>query len=193
MLGLQLVTHTIEVPRNTGIEGFLHTVRELLKLSRIQSIVIDAKGKVTYKRYTQEDEPQLVGVDYSGVEPWHVARNAPDGVTELPVHPSTNAALVLTLLLEQAVLEKLYPIAFVSGANTVLWSWFEHSTQKSLRTQSALCGFPLHLDRHIPDTALVLCASFARDGALIDTQKAYKIEMDYRDIPKTEVEVMDDV
>lgn len=189
MSDLQLVTHSIEVPKNTGIEGFMLTVRELLKLTRLQSINIDAKGKVTYKRYAEEDERQKIGVDYEGVEPWHIARNAPDGVEELLLI-SPNAAVTLTAVLDRSSSEKLYPTAFVASPNTILWKWYLYTTGFSLGTQGHLCGLPVYADRHIPDSALILCSSFVKEGALVDTQKAYKIEMNYVVAPATEVEVI---
>lgn len=189
MSDLQLVTHSIDVPRNTGIEGFMHTVRVLLKLTHLQSINIDAKGRVTYERYVAEGEREKIGVDYEGVEPWHIARNAPDGVEELLVG-SVNAAVTLAAMLDRSTGEKLYPTAFVASPNTTLWRWYQHTTGFALSSQGHLCGLPLYPDRHIPDTALILCSSFVRDGALVDTQKAYKIEMDYVTPPTTDVEVI---
>jgi hypothetical protein len=189
MAELQLVTHSIDVPKNTGIEGFMITLRELLKLTRLQSINIDAKGKVTYKRYAEDGERQKIGVDYEGVEPWHIARNAPDGVEELLLS-SPNAAVTLAAVLDRASGEKLYSTAFVASPNTILWKWYQYTTGFSLGSPSHLCGLPVYFDRHIPDSALILCASFAKEGALVDTQKAYKIEMNYVVAPTTDVEVI---
>ena len=189
MSDLQLVTQSIDVPKNTGIEGFMLTLRELLKLPRLQSVNIDAKGRVTYKRYAEEGERQKIGVDYEGVEPWHIARNAPDGVEELLLS-SPNAAVTLTAVLDRASGEKMFPTAFVASPNTILWKWYQYTTGFALGAQRHLCGLPIHFDRHIPDTALILCSSFVREGALVDTQKAYKIEMNYVVAPTTDVEVI---
>ena len=189
MADLELTTNSIEVPKNTGAEGFLHTIRVLLKLTRVQSISIDARGKVTYTRYVDVDEDEPVKMDWEGVEPWHVARNAPEGVEELMVG-STNAAVALAAVLDKITSEKLYPTAFIASPNTVLWRWYQVTTGYSLASTQHLCGLPLHFDRHVPDTALIICSAFVRDGALVDTQKAYKIEMSYVVAPTTDVEVM---
>jgi hypothetical protein len=185
---LHLVTHSIDVPKNTGIEGFMLTIRELLKLARLQSISIDAKGKVTYKRYVEEGEKQKIGVDYEGVEPWHITRNAPDGVEELMLN-TPNAAVTLAGVLDRSSQEKLHPTAFVVSPNTTLWWWYQHTTGFSLGSHKHLCGLPIYFDRHIPDTALILCSSFVRDGALVDTQKAFKIEMGYSVAPAIDMEI----
>lgn len=190
MADLELVASSIDVPKNTGHEGFIHTIRQILKLPRIQSIEINARGKVTYKRFVDEEEPKTVGVDFTGVEPWHIIRNAQDGVEEL-VLGTYNAAVVLAGVLDRAAMDKLHPTAFVLSPNTVFWMWYPSTTNFSLASRETVCGLPIYFDRHIPDTVLILCASFAREGALVDTQKSYKIEMDYMVAPKTQVEVLD--
>lgn len=191
MSDYRLTTQSIDVPKSTGIEGFMHTVRELLKLPRIQRVEISARGKVTYERYVTEGEQDPLGVDFTGIEPWHIARNAPDGVEELLLN-SRNAAVIIMAVLDRATSEKLYPTCFVASPNSLLGRWYQGTTGFAMATKDFLCGLPLHLDRHIPDAALILCASFAKGGALVDTQKAYKIEMNHVVAPQTEVEVLND-
>jgi len=41
----------------------------------------------------------------------------------------------------------------------------------------------------LPDTALVLAAGFGRDAALVDTRRAFKIEIPTYRVPETNVEV----
>jgi hypothetical protein len=189
MSEMLLVTQSVDVPPGTGVEGFVHTVRSLLKLSLIQSISINARGKVTYERFVDEDEKNPIKVDYSGVEPWYIARNAPGGVEELALN-SYNAAVILCAVLDRAMTERLHPIAFVASPNTVLWDWYGYTTGTTVNVRNSICGVPIYTDRHVPDSALILCGSYAKDGAIIDTQKAYKVEMDYMIAPKTEVEVL---
>ncbi len=189
MSDLELTTSSIEVPKNTGHEGFIHTIRQILKLPRVQSISINARGKVTYERYVAVDDPaKTTGVDFSGIEPAHIIRNALNGVEEL-VLQAENSAAVLVGMLDWARVEKFYPIAFVTGANTSFWSWYSDSTRVFLAARDSICGLPIYFDRHVPDTALILCVSLSSDGALIDTHKAYKIEMSPMLAPRTDVEV----
>lgn len=190
MSDLELITSSIEVPKNTGIEGFVHTVRALVKLPRIQSITISARGKITYERYVGEGEKEVIGIDYTGLQPWHILRNAPDGIEELLLS-SFNAAVALCGMLDRATAEKLFPVGFVASPNTALWQWYQNTTSFALATRTSLCGLPIYFDREVPDSVLLLCAAFSREGALIDTQKAYKVEMDYIIAPKIEVEVLD--
>ena len=189
MSDLQLLVDSIDVPRNTGLEGFIHTIRQILRLPRVQSININARGKVTYERYVAEGEKDPIKVDFTGVEPGDIIRNALNGVEELTTSIQ-DAAVILVTMLDRVSLEKLFPVAFVTGANSIFWSWYPDTTRSSLSSRDSICGLPVYYDRHLPDTALILCAALARDGALIDTQKAYKVEMIPVVAPRTDVEVL---
>jgi hypothetical protein len=182
----QEIEDSLDIPKNTGIEGFLRTIKEILQLSRVQSININAKGRVSWRRFVLDGEQGVVGADFADLEPWGIIRNG--DVTELPI-VSTNAALVLAFMLDRAALEKLHPIAFVTGAETVFWDWYSDSTGQDLMAKDQVYGLPVYTDRHAPDTALILCIGYSRDAALIDTQKSYKIEMDYVLAPGQFVEV----
>jgi hypothetical protein len=79
----------------------------------------------------------------------------------------------------------MYPIAFVTGANTALFEWHRLTTGVRLAGGKAY-GLEVHRDRHVPDEALVLATGFAPGAALIDTRKSYKISMpERRSITKT--------
>lgn len=186
-MNLELKEASVKVPKNTGIEGFMYTLRSILKLSRVQSVNMDDKGTVTYKRYVPEGEEPAIGIDFADLQPWHLIRNAE--VEELHIH-SRNAAAVLVSLLDTAVTESLYPIAFVVGANSVLWDWYLQTTGTALRTRSVLCALPIYFDKAIPNTALTLCAAYEVDAALIDTKKTFKVEMDMFVSAPTEVDIL---
>lgn len=180
---------TISVPKNTGIEGFLHTIKELLKQPRMQEIKIDARGRVTYKRYIRDGEDPNVGIDYEGMWPSDIVRNSE--VQELVMEPGRNAAMVLTTMLDIAVAEQMHPLAFVTGQYSVLWGWYTATTRGKLQARDYLCGLPVMADRHIPDTALILCAAFGKNAAFVDTRKSYKIELEIPSLGRnTDVEVI---
>lgn len=187
-MAYRLQQSEVSVPKNTGIEGFLHTVRELLKLRRIQSINIDSKGLVKYERYVEDGEVEKIGIDYEGLEPWHVVRNA--DVEEL-VTDVSNPLGVIAHMFDAVAAEKLYPTAFVSGANNILKEWIYAGTSgRTILKKDSLFGLPVLADRNCPETALILCGAFSRDAALVDTQKAFKVEMDIAFAPDTQVEVL---
>jgi hypothetical protein len=181
------ISESISVPKNTGIDGFLRSIKTILQLPRVQRIVIDSKGKVTYDRLVLNGESKPVGVDFEDLEPWGVIRNGE--VQEISMY-SNNAAIVITALLDHVSLEKMYPVAFVTGANTIFNKWYTQTTGFRLTSDQFICGVPLLKDRNIPDTALIVCATAYIKGALIDTQKSFKIEMAYIDVPNTTVEVL---
>lgn len=177
---------TVQVPKNTGIPGFLHTIQEILKLPRVQSITIDAKGRVVYRRYVVNGERGQIEVGFEKVEPYALIRNGP---LEEVTSSAVNAAVILASMLDAASNEGLHPVAFVAGANTVLWDWYVKSTGFEVYSREFLCGLPLLQDRHVPDTAIILCAAGNKNAGLVDAQKSYKLEMEIADM-STDVEVI---
>lgn len=179
---------SVEVPKNTGTQGFLRTIESILRLSRVQQVTVDAKGRVSWTRYVREDEEEEPGlrVDFGDLAPWAIVRNR--SVEELLVH-NADASLTLAMMLDTASSDGLYPAAFVSGANTVFWKWFGQSTHYQPRANGRLMGLPFYLDRGCPDTALILCAAYEPTAQLSDTERAYKIEMTLL-TPDTDVEVL---
>ena len=185
-------TNRIEVPKNTGIEGFLYAIKEILRRPRIQEIKIDSKGVITYRLYAQKDKPiNNVGIEFGDISPYGVIRNA--DVVELTVQSGQSAAVIVAAVLDIAATEQLYPIAFVTGADTVFWGWYRETTGTPFRSTNHLFGWPLYTDRLLPDTALILCTGYGKDAALVDTQRAYKIEMQFAlaTPPDTTVEVLE--
>lgn len=187
------VTGTIEVPSNTGIEGFLKTIKELLRRPRLQEINIDARGRVTFRRFAkngeeQESQGNNFGVDLSDLQPWHVIRNAV--VKECMPPSDLPTPVVLGIMFDQVARDQLIPLAFATGMMTTLWEWYEFTTGYSFETRDRLFGLPLLFDRQLPDTVLLLCAGLGRDAKFIDTQVSYKVEMPHYELPTTEVEVL---
>lgn len=185
-------TQTIRVPSNSGVDGFLRTLRDILKLSGVLDINIDARGKVTYRRAvpkTEDGTSQFnIGVDFSGVQPHGVVRNA--HVEEVTMYDGVSASVVVGALCDMARTVRLHPTAFVSGANSTFWEWHKASTGLLLRNRDHLYGLPFLSDRLIPDTALLLCAGFGRDSAFKDTRNVYKVEMPSMVVPDSAVEVV---
>lgn len=172
------VTGVVQVPNNTGIDGFLHTLKNLLRKPHLQKVIIDARGTVTFTRYVLEDEgaPDNYGIDFDSVQPYHVIRNAK--VEELRL-PAGDAAITVGRMFDRVSWDRLRPLAFCSGAATMLYSWYEATTYTDLRsaTSAEFFGLPLLLDRNIDDRTLFLCAGYGRDAAFLDTRVSYKIEI----------------
>ena len=185
----QEVIDTIEVPDNTGMEGILHTLKTLLRKPKVQEITINGRGIVKCRRYAKENDNTMnAGVDFSDLVPSAIVRNT--HVVEVAVTASMNAATVLSSLLDMVSMEQLKPLAFVSGADTSLWQWYRATTFTELNSRESLLGLPLHLDRVLPDTALVLAAGYGRDAALVDARTSFKIEMPQYNYPSSDIEVI---
>jgi hypothetical protein len=156
-------TNEVAVPKNTGIDGFLKTLRGILELRNVQNIGIDAKGVIRYTRYTREDEPDgPIEVDYTDLEPWAIIRNR--DLQDIDYTPGTPASTVIAALFNMLAHENLVPIAFVTGTNSRFWAWHEESTGVRLEKETSAYGLPIYTDLQIPDHSLILCASHRRAG-----------------------------
>lgn len=180
-------THTIEVPANTGVEGFLVVMRQVLQLPKVQKVVIDCTGRVTYQRVVQEgEENSNVNVSFDHIQPYAIIRN---GQTKELTYPgSMSAAAIIGAMFDVLAFNSLTPIAFVVSPQTTLWSWLYFSSALEVHTKSVLFGCPLLLDKHIPTTALVLCAGVDGTKAVVDTRVSIKVE-----IPRLEGVLGEDV
>jgi len=166
----------VEIPKSTGVEGFLHAIKAILQLPNIQKIEISGKGEVSYRYFVPKDAKDVatgsLKVSFETLEPYGVIRNGK--VVEL-MSPALNAAVAIGQLFNMASLDHLHPLALVGGANTELWAWYEGTTSIHMPTMESLYGLPFYGERMLEDNVLVLCAGFVRDGSLIDTQKSYKL------------------
>jgi hypothetical protein len=187
MSEFKLQSDAIEVPPGTGVEGFVHALRSILKLPRVQNIHIDSKGKVTYERYTKEDEAVALGdIGFEDLEPWPIIRNR--DIEEL-TPPCRDPASIVLEMFQKVGKDGLDPTSFVTGANSILKIWMTMGGA-SMSNTNTLFGLTVHTDRHVPDTVLMLTAAYTKDAGLVDTQKSYKIEMDQPEMPVDRVEVL---
>lgn len=97
------VNEAVEVPRNTGIRGFMHTIESILKLPRVQRIEIDSRGKVSYTYFARrEEEHAPLRMNFSTLMPYAAVRN---GVSIDEIRsPNASAALGLGSSLRRAPL-----------------------------------------------------------------------------------------
>jgi hypothetical protein len=82
------------------------------------------------------------------------------------------------------------PVAFATGADSQLWSWYALSTGYRVEARDQFFGLPVLADREIDDAAIFLCAGYGRDAAFVDTQVSYKISIPQDAFPATAVEVL---
>jgi hypothetical protein len=163
----------VDVPANTGIKGFLYAIEGIIKLGRVQSIVVDAYGRITYRHFVREGEARApLALNFETLSPSGVIRNSK--LRELsPV--SDNAAVAMSQLFHAAAIDHLNPVALVAGTTTNFWKWYEMSTGLVFTSHEELYGVPFLTDRMYEEHVLILCAAYPRAGALVDTQQSYKI------------------
>jgi len=174
------VKGTIAVPANTGVEGFLHTIKTLMARPRLQSFQVDSKGTVSFRRFVLKDEQAESAKDNYGVslehlQPYYVVRNAL--IRELTNIDGLNAASVVGVLMARAARDDMQPLSFLVNPTTLLWRWYKESTGHEWEEQGVFFGLPVLTDRYVPEEALLLCAGYGRDAAFVDTQISYKAEI----------------
>lgn len=193
MTGLKELTQSINVPSSTGVDGFLHALREIIKKPRIQKVTIEATGKVVYTSLASdseeaEEESQNYGVDFGHLEPYAVIRNS--DTRELSYPNNLGACDVIAVMFDAVSTNGFTPICFATGINSHLWNWCHFTSGIEIQSQEMLCGYPIYTDRQLPDTALVLCAGVGQTKALIDTRLSVKVEMRQNPILNDEMEIL---
>lgn len=172
MRGYKQLTGTAEVPKEAGIEGFMVTIREILKLPRIQTIAINSQGKISYAYVVREDEEERpVVLDFEEVLPYAIIRN---GAVQEIQSPHKNAAVACAQMFRMLAIDNLAPVAFVVGAASWLWRWYSETTGLE-RAGESLFGLPVLADRHIDDSSLLICGAYSKDSSMTDTVKSYRI------------------
>lgn len=166
---------TVKVPKNAGVDGFLAAMKAILKRPRVQSITVDNRGTIRFSYIGREDERDLPlpDIDFETLTPIAVVRS--NEVAE--VAECFEAPLAVASLFRAVSKEMLFPVAFVTGPGTPFWRWHEKSGVSLDQTRGELYGYPLLYDDQIPDHVLILCASYVRGGALLDTRKSFKITL----------------
>lgn len=184
------IVRTISIPENTGVQGFLRAIEEIIKMPRVQRVTIEAPGTVTYRRFAvagEEREAENFNIDLTNLQPHHIIRNAE--VEELTYTNGMSAPAVIGTMLDRVAAKNLTPIAFVTGAASQLMSWYFYGAGAELQVRDRLFGYRLYTDRAIPDTTLVLCAGLGYTHALVDTRFSMKVEIPMKHVLQEELEV----
>ena len=184
---LQARTKTIEVPRSAGIDGFMHVVREALRLPRIQNLTVDRTGKLTITQLQEEEGDVNLNVSFEHLSPYHVIRNAK--IKELQCSDAISSLGVVAAMLDNVACLGHTPIAFVVGTQTLLWDWLSSCELYAFKDRDSLLGHPLYSDKDIPAHTLVLCAGVGESPALVDTKLSVAVSMQTR-VPENEVSVL---
>ena len=187
-MDFEQVSGVVDVPRNTGTEGFIQLIRSILKLGHVQDIHVTANGKVSYKYLAVKsaDRPEFNPEQlFERASPSCVVRNST--LVEVRVDERKSSVETLVLVTRSAQLDGVVPNAWVTGANTLLFKWLpsrSNISAEQLQPGTILFGLPIYRDRMLPDESLILCASPCAGADLVDTTHAYKIAMVLPTTPK---------
>jgi len=180
MADLEQVEESIQVPPNTGVDGFLLAIRKILRLGRVQGINIGPTGKVTWTRLilgTPSADPlkELEGPElFDTVRPYFIITH--NEIVELDVHADPLQGIAR--LFQKAATQGMYPVAWVSGTRSLFWDWHASATGMAPPgNRGEAYGLPLLYEEKIPDDVLILCTAHERGGAMIDVKLSFKLVM----------------
>lgn len=188
MSELREVTQSVDVPASTGVDGFLQAIREIIRQPRVQRVVLEASGRVTFIRLVNEGEEPNLNVAFSHLEPYAIIRNA--DMRELSYPPAMGAADVLASMFDAVNQNGFTPICFATGVNTLLYNWFYFTSNVELQTVDKLFGYPVYFDKQLPDASLVLCAGVGQTSALIDTRLSVTVTMQQNTVLNDDMEIL---
>lgn len=168
------ISESISIPKGTGIAGYIETIKKILKKPRVQEVTLKTNGYIGYRRFALENEPEdSIGMNFEDLMPYSILRGA--DIEELQI-ASDSAAVAVAHLFSRTASEGLNPILFAGGSSSNFWEWHKDSTGVDLGKES-IYGLPYYPDPEIPNETLLLCAAYARDAALVDVKKSYKISI----------------
>ena len=157
----------------------MRVFQAILELPRVQRVEV-VPGRIEYMRFVREGEHAPIEVDLETVLPYGIIRNHP--VIELLMDEHMSAAVALGQMFAQVHMDGLFPIALVSGTNTLLYTWYA-TTTGAVQPVGTMHGLPVLLDRNLGEETLVMCAGSAPKAPMVDTYCSYKTTILWR--PKT--------
>jgi len=176
----RLHSEKIDIPKGAGPKGFLHTIEQILKLDRVQSIQIDARGNITYTRFVRDAAEDFnIGpkISFESLMPFACARNGVIQEIQVSPHHPTKA---ISKMFQRVSNERLFPAAFITGASTTLWDWLSTNDGLDVDNRDEFYGLPVLADRHLDDYVLLLAAAYGRGAGITEVQKTFKIIMPQR-------------
>lgn len=164
---------TVEVPKETGVDGFLFALKQILKLSRVAHVNIDSRGVIKVKRWVRQDEDEdtRLAIDFDGLHPYNIIRNGE--VEDLGYADQNDPLKYLADMFRVASSDHMSCVAFVSGADTIFYKWCDRLAK--VRFKDEVFGLPLLRDRFIEDDVLLLCTAYGKGAGMQDVRKSYKI------------------
>lgn len=173
---LKEVLSSTRVPAGSGVDGFQRAIGQILKVPRLQEIRISSTGEIQYRHTVREgaEEIRVPEPTYEDLLPYAIIRNS--SVVELSIERRRGPLSALSVMFGRIQNEHMSPVAFVGGAGTLFWRWYETEGER-LYSDDRLFGLPFYRDRYVSDDALVLCAAFSRSENMQDVRKCFKIAL----------------
>lgn len=169
---------TFEIPKSTGLSGFLSVISSILKQPMVQLIEV-TPSKVRYKRMVQEGSNSMpLEIELETLTPYAVLRNCRE-IYEFEFDDkldfTKNVFLVLFTMFREVNEEQLYPICWMSGTRSLLFDHIKAATDRRWRDADDFMGLPFRTDAQIEDNILILCAGANQSRENVDVEYAFRL------------------
>lgn len=171
---LHSVTRTLQVPKATGVQGFLRTIERVLTVPRLRSMHVSHTGQVSYEALVPEEVKDLpvLDVELESLLPSQLLRNI-ETAEYLPKEGSTPTDQVVGTIL-QVLAAGLFPCRWLCADLRTVHKW---SGLVPSVADEDLLGFPVMEDPGLPREALILLGAVLRGAALVDSSLAVVLSM----------------
>lgn len=166
---------TVTVPSRAGVEGFLHVLKEILKLPRVTEVRMTDRGEVQF--WWNEPvslDPLSLGpttLDLAPLSVEHALVNA--SIVDEPFDDGRHISLIVPSLLARAQEDGVYPLLFAVHSPSAFRKWILECTGLHFGNKGCF-GFPLEGDSSIPDDVVVLLATMSHSTSILDTTHAFR-------------------
>lgn len=166
---------TVTVPPRAGVEGFLHVLKEILKLPRVTEVRMTDRGDVQFWWNEPVDtDPLSLGPTTLDLAPLSVEHALSKAlVMDEPFDEERPYSLIVPSLLARAQDDGVYPLLFVVNSPAVFRRWILEWTGLHFGSKGCF-GFPLEGDSSIPDDVVVLLATMRQSTSILDTTHAFR-------------------
>ncbi len=152
---------TIAVPRASGVQGFLHAMKEVLSRHNVDSVVVNSSGQVDVVIWVKNrDEnhefgPMQTAIGFESLMPAELLSRITlqEVATEADVLPE----LLMTRLFQEVDVEGLFPALLVVQNLDTFGKWYRAVTRQPFRGN--VFGCHVAEDQNIADDIAILFAS----------------------------------
>lgn len=183
------VEDKLQVPANTGIEGFILLFRKILTTPRVQHIAVNVRGEVTVQRLVADEDPSVdVGpleIDFGPLQLPAIVQRAEAVSIDQPLGLPDER--IIPYLLSAVQDAHLYPTLFVVQSCSAFRKWLTETT--GCVFAGGCFGLGLEEDPTLPEDALLLLAAPEPSNVPLNATHKFRAALPFTGKPYEENEM----